>query len=344
MPFRIKVFVSIFLALLVLLLLGPLLLPVPPLEGTAAPSALAGESSSFLESDGVRLHYLVTADQSTGEASGAGAQPTGAPQAFLLLHGYPGNAAGWRALLPELALYGRAVAFDRPGFGLSERPLPGSWRRGENPYLPDAQVSQALAILDSLGIEQAVWIGSSSGAIVALEAALAHPERVSSLVLVGAPVYAGRAPPAWLRPLLRTPQMNRLGPLLMRQLGSTPGMNLFASQWADPDRIEQSDIDAYRRTFSVDDWDRGLWEVTKASRVSEVADRLAEVRAPVLVVSGAQDPIVAPAESERLARELPEATFALMDGCGHLPHVECPAAFAELLSDWLAGYAGSASE
>jgi pimeloyl-ACP methyl ester carboxylesterase len=345
MPFRIKVFVSVLLALLVVLLLGPLLLPVPPLEDTAAPSALAFQSSSFLESGGVRLHYLDTGGQAGGEDGGAsGDDSAGEPRAFLLLHGYPDNAAGWRALLPELALYGRAVAFDRPGFGLSERPLPGSWRRSENPYLPDAQVSQALAVLDSLGIEQAVWIGSSSGAVVALEAALAHPERVSSLVLVGAPVYAGRVPPVWLRPLLHTPQMDRLGPLLMRQLGSAPGMNLFASQWADADRIEQSDIDAYRLTFSVEDWDRGLWEVTKASRVSGVAERLAEVQVPALVVSGAQDPIVAPAESERLARELPQATFALMDGCGHLPQVECPAAFAELLTDWLAESAGSEGE
>jgi pimeloyl-ACP methyl ester carboxylesterase len=329
MPFRIKVFVSIFLAIFVLLLLGPLLLPAAELERTAPAADLAGEESRFLDVGGVRLHYLESG--------------TGNP-ALLLLHGYPANAASWRAVQPELALYGRTVAFDRAGFGLSERPLPGSWARGDNPYLPEEVLGRAIGLLDGLGIDRAVWIGSSSGALVALQAALEHPERVAALVLVGAPVYAGRAPPAWLRPLLHTPQMDRVGPLLMRQLGSQPGLSLYTSQWADPERIDQEDIDAFRLTFRVDDWDRALWEVTKASRVPDVAARLSEVRVPALVVAGSQDQIVPPAESERLARELPESTLALMEGCGHVPHEECPAEFGAVVGGWLAGLGSAPSD
>lgn len=329
MPFRIRIFLSVFLALLVLLAVGPFLLPRTELEGTEPITALTGRES-LVEIGGVDLYH-----RQLGGGADTGARD--GDVAYLLLHGYPSNSASWRHLLPELELFGHAVAYDRPGFGYSERPLPGSWRESEtgNPYRPAAQVSQALELLDHLGIEKAIWIGSSSGALIALEAALAHPDRVEALALIGAPVYANRAPPRWLRPLLHTPQMDRVGPLLMRQLGGPPGMNLYSSQWADPSRIDDTDIAAFRRTFQVDDWDRGLWEVSKASRTSEATGRLSELRVPTLVVTGGSDPIVPPEESERLAAEIPGATLALMEGCGHLPQEECPAQFSELLLGWL---------
>ena len=322
MPFRIKVSLAILLALLVLLLVGPFLIPVPPLEGTSAARDLATEESSFVTIDGLTVHYVEEGDGAT---------------AFLLLHGYPSNLATWNPVLDELALYGRVVAYDRPGFGLSDRPQPPSWQGGDNPYLPSSQVEQAIALLDELGVDEAVWVTSSTGGTVALRAALEHPERVRALVLESAPVYSSRAPSAWSRPLLYSPQMSRIGPLLMRQLGGQPGISLYASQWADPEAIGDDDVEDFRVTFQVDDWDRGLWQVSRASRPFEVEEALGDLELPVLVIAGAADPIVPPEESERLAAELPQATLALMEGCGHLPHRECPAQFMQVLEGWLQG-------
>ena len=322
MPFRIRVSLAILLALLALIVVGPFLIPKGPLDDTVPARTLATEESTFTSVDGVSIHYLELGD---------------GPTAFLLLHGYPSNAAGWRSILPELALYGRVVAFDRPGFGLSGRPLPGSWQRGENPYLPEAQVEQAIALLDELEIDSAVWVASSTGGQVALRAALEHPERVTALVLESAPVYSGRSPPPVLRPILASPQMSRLGPLLMRDLGGSPGMRLYASQWADPERIDEQDIEDFRVTFQVDDWDDGLWQISRASRPTEVEGELDTLEIPVLVVAGTADQIVPAEESERLARELPQATLALMEGCGHIPHRECPAEFMQVVSGWLQG-------
>lgn len=328
MPFRIRVSLAILLSFLVLLLVGPLLVPVPELEDTSEASELALEESSFLLVESTRLHYL---EAGSGEPG------------FLLLHGYPANATSWLPVIPELALYGRTVAFDRPGFGLSERPERGSWRRGDNPYAPEQQLEQALALASELGLDAPIWMASSSGALLALRAALEQPDEVSALVLVGAPVYSDRSPPAWLRPLLHTPQLSRVGPLLMRQLGAQPGMNLYASQWQNPEEIDDERVESFRLTFAVDEWDRGLWEVSRASRGWSLADELDRIEVPVLVVSGSQDPIVPTEESERLARELPNATLALMEGCGHVPFEECPAQFMELVVGWLGNTIGTAS-
>jgi len=322
MPFRIRIFLVTVGLIVVLLLIGPLLIPIAPLQGTADRHDETLPESQFRTADGVELHLLAAGNEGAGGS-------------FMLLHGYPSNALSWRKVMPELSLYGTTVAFDRLGFGLSERPQPGDWGGSESPYAIGAQVEQALALMDELGLESSVWVGSSQGALIALRAALEHPERVDGLVLVGAPVHMENNPPAWLRPVLGSPQMTRVGPLLMRQVGMEPGLDLYRSQWANPEAVEQEDLDAYRLTFLVDDWDQGLWQVTRAARDSGVASRLDEVDVPVLVVAGAADEIVPPEEAQRLANELPAATLALMEGCGHVPHEECPAQFSQLLIDWL---------
>lgn len=325
MPFRIKVSVAILLGLLGLLVLGPLLVPVPELEDTVPAASLALPGSRFVEVDGVRLHLR----------EWGASRPGGVD--VVLLHGFLSSTETWRELAPELALYGRVVAFDRPGFGLTERPERGAWRgRSENPYTPEAQVRLTVGLMDELDLERAVLLGHSSGGAVALRTALAHPERVEAVALLGGAVYRTGGPPAWSRPLLYTPQLERIGPLLMRQFAGEPGRNFVRSAWADPARIGEETWDAFRRGLRVEGWDRALWEVTKASRAPELTHRLAEVEAPVLVVAGAQDPIVPPELAERLARELPDATLALLEGCGHVPQEECPAAVVQTLEAWLA--------
>ncbi len=89
-----------------------------------------------------------------------------------------------------------------------------------------------LGLMDRLGLDRAVLVGHSAGGAVALEAALAHPERMVALVLVAPAVYGG-GPPSWLRPFRSLPQIQHLGPLLVRRLvGSLE--KLLEQSYADP--------------------------------------------------------------------------------------------------------------
>src|SRR5690606_16790962 len=117
---------------------------------------------------------------------------------------------------------GQVISFDRPGFGLTERPQSGDWT-GTSPYSPEGHAQLTLDLMDELGVEQAVLLGHNSGAAVALEVALMAPDRVAGLVLVAPAVFNVGGPPGWLRPILGTPHMSRLGPLLMRQLAGEAG-------------------------------------------------------------------------------------------------------------------------
>lgn len=322
MPFRIKVSIVILCSLLGLLLIGPLIVPIAPLADTVPERELAQDDSRFVEVGGLELHYL-----SAGEA--VAGQPV-----FVLLHGFGSSSESWRRVMPRLAEFGRVVAFDRPAFGLSERPMPGEWR-GRNPYTPEAQLELTLALMDALGLEKAILVGNSSGGALAAQLALEHPERVAGLVLVDAAVYRGGGAPAWSRFLLNTPQLNRIGPLLMRQLSGESGQSFLEAAWSDPSRIDEATRAAYQRPLRAENWDRALWELSKASREPELAPYLAEIEQPALVMTGAEDRIVPPELSQRLADELPNAVLASFEDCGHLPQEECPEPFMLALENWL---------
>ncbi len=341
MPFRIKVSLWILAFLAALVLVGPFLVPIAPLSGVSPARDLAWPGSAWIDVGGLQVHMEAVADGTPlrTETGAEGLELDAAPErAFLLLHGFGANTRSWGSTLPWLSDDALAVAYDRPAFGLTDRPLDG-WARDANPYGPAAQVATAIGVLDELGVERAVLVGHSAGGSIALQTALQHPDRVAGLVLVGAAVYAGGGAPGWSRPLLRTPQLERIGPLLMRQLGGRPGDEFLRSSWADPTRLDDATVEAYRRALSVEGWDRALWELVKASEEPDLVPFLASIGVPVLVVTGAQDAIVPAAQSRDLVRDLTGvpggATFVALEGCGHLPHEECPTAFQAAVEAWL---------
>lgn len=302
----------VLLVLLALMAIVPLILPIPPLEGTLPVERLVYPDSRFTEVNGLTIHY-----QQAGE---------GKP-AIILLHGFGSSTFSWREVIQPLGQFGSVVAYDRPAFGLTERPLQGSWE-GENPYSPDAQIDLLFGLMDQMGWEQAVLIGNSAGGTVAVRAALEQPERVLALVLVDAAIYNSGGAPAWTRPLLRTPQAQRLGPLLVRSI-ETRGMDLLDLAWHDTSRITPEVFEGYRKPLQVENWDVALWQMTLASGTFTEADRLGELSMPVLVVTGDDDRIVPTADSLRLAEDIPGAQLAVFENCGHVPQEECPEAFLE---------------
>ena len=297
---------------LVILLIGPFLVPVPPLEGTVPPQELADPDSLFIEIDDVTLHYKVQGD--------------GEP-VLLLMHGFAASLFSWQTVMPRLAEIGTVIAYDRPAFGLTERPLPGDWD-GPSPYGTQSQITHAIGLMDVLGVKRAILVGNSAGGRLAMEVALQHPERVEALILVDPAVYSDGDSGRWLRPLLRTPQMRRLGPLITRRIQEW-GLDFAESAWHNPDLITDEIWEGYLKPLQADNWDVGLWEMTIASEESDLVERLDEFNIPILVITGDDDRIVPTENSIRLAGELPDADLTVVEACGHAPHEECPQPFLD---------------
>lgn len=308
------------------LVVGPFLVPVPALQDTVPPQELVDADSQCITVDGMAFHY---------KRAGSG-EPV-----FLLLHGFGASTFTWREVMAAFAARGTVVAYDRPAFGLTERPL--HWQ-GENPYSSMAQVSQAIHLLDALHMQRAILIGNSAGGRVAVDIALAHPERVTALILAD-PAVGISGGPGWLRPflgtvlstLLRTPQVNHLGPLLVRQI-STRGSDLMTRAWHDPSKLTPAIIAGYRKPLRARDWDAALWQMTRAQRSDDPSARLAALAAvPTLVITGDDDRIVPVAVSEAVAQKIPGSHLVKLATCGHVPQEECPAAFMQSVSSFLDG-------
>jgi pimeloyl-ACP methyl ester carboxylesterase len=272
-------------AFILIVLIGPFLVPVPPLENTVPVEQLADPDSRFVEVNGINVHY---------KTYGQG-EPV-----FILLHGFGASLFSWHEVTAPLSKFGTVIAYDRPAFGLTERPM--EWE-GENPYSPQAQVDLVIGLMDKLNIEKAILVGNSAGGTISMLTALQYPERIEALVLVDAAVYAGGGAPSWVRPILKTPQMNRLGPLVARQIQAR-GQEFIELAWHDPSKITPEILEGYQKPLRAENWDKALWFLTLASQESGLAERLPELTLPVLVITGDDDRVVPTEQSLRLANEL----------------------------------------
>jgi pimeloyl-ACP methyl ester carboxylesterase len=226
---------------------------------------------------------------------------------------------------------GQVIAYDQIPYGLSEKLVAGDWTE-RNPYSSEAAVDQLFLFLDALEVNDVVLVGSSYGGTLAVQAALAQPERVEALILVDAAVYVQEEMPAWL---LELPQVRRLGPLFARQLGQNEAF--IRQTYLDPDQISDERMTLTTIHSQVEDWDVALWEYLRVWGVDtpDSADRIPDIQQPALVITGDSDTVVPVTDSQRLDSELPNSELVILPSCGHVPHEECPEAFEEAVDAWL---------
>ncbi len=217
-------------------------------------------------------------------------------EAIVLLEGMGGDIPGWRRNVPHLAARLLVVAYDLRGNGGSSEPT-GSVTMG-------TFVDDTIALLDALDVAAAHLYGQSFGGMIATEAALAHPDRVRTLIV--AATHAGGSS---VVPVERTPVPK-----------GEPWRSLYAPGFPDahPEHVaEDLRIGAAQPRHA--EGGRRQWE---AMQTYDVADRLGSIVAPTLVLHGTEDRVVAPGNARLLAERIPGAELVLLEGAGHLYHSE----------------------
>jgi pimeloyl-ACP methyl ester carboxylesterase len=252
---------------------------------------------------------------------------------IVMLHGGNSIAATWAPLWAALEGSFHVFAPDRPGCGLTYR----QDYRGID--FQAHAVRFVTRVMDGLGIERASLVGNSMGGYWALLFALAHPDRVERLVLLGEP--AGSTRRLSLRHRLgATPYLNRL--LFATVARPRPDVQIFAGLMADPARASQALVQcAY--AGAVLPGARTAWasmlELVAApwKRVQltyALRPELEALRTPVLLAWGDRD--FAPVEAGRvLAQDLPDCRFEIVADGGHLLWIDQPTVSAMLVREFL---------
>jgi pimeloyl-ACP methyl ester carboxylesterase len=261
----------------------------------------------LLEIDGVRLHVV-----ERGE---------GPP--VVLIHGNMVSERDLEAsgLLDRLARNHSVIAFDRPGFGHSTRPRDRLWT-------PAAQATLLHAALAQLGVEQAVVVGHSMGAMVALALALDHLEDVRRLVLLGGYYYPSARIDALLTAPVALPVLGDVMRYTVTAVSARLLLNRLVQAMFAPREVPGHFIPALSREMMVRpiqlraNAEDAAFMVPQAKASSE---RHHELRMPVAIIAGADDKVIdLEAHSARLHRELAGSTLAIVAGAGHMVHHAAP--------------------
>lgn len=256
----------------------------------------------FIEVDGVRLHYL----------------ERGSGPAIVLLHGNGVMADDFQfsGLLDRLAATHHVIAFDRPGFGYSERPDTTEW----TPEAQAALLQRALTMLDVTG---PIVVGHSWGTLVALAMALDHPADVSAIALLGGYYYPSLRVDAFLNALANAPVIgtlwrNTAAPLLGRLLWPAMSKHIFAPA-AVPARFGQLPPWMALRPAQLQATAAENGLMVPAAR--RLCKRYGELTMPVALVAGLGDKLIAPEQNTgRLHKELAHSDLSLPGGAGHMVH------------------------
>ena len=272
----------------------------------------------MIEVDGQRLHVL---DQGEGPA-------------LILVHGASSNLNDFAAsILPELAKTHRVLAFDRPGYGYSER--------GDDAW-PDPQrlADLLLTAAEQMGAEQPVMLGHSWAGSVVMSALVHYPERLRAGVLLSGVAGHWAGSVDWTYDLGSLPV---IGPLFAHTLVYPAGTRLLPSAVATvlaPNPVPEGYVERIAAPLALRA-NSFLHNVQDMRRLSEymqaLSPRYREIQLPLLVIHGEADELVPYwNHGQRLEPVIASLQVAMLSGVGHAPHHAAPDAVIGALRGFLA--------
>ncbi|MEQ8346553.1 MAG: 3-oxoadipate enol-lactonase [Sneathiellaceae bacterium] len=222
----------------------------------------------------------------------------------------------WDPLLPHLPQGLRVLRYDKRGHGLSDCP-PG-------PYGIDELVGELSGLLDHLGVRRAVVVGLSVGGMIAQGLAAARPDIVQAAVFCCTGHVIGSAE-MWAQRIEA-----------LREVGISGMADNVMERWFSPAfRADRPADLALWRNMLTRTPEAGYVATCAALRDADLTAGTSALRIPVLCVAGSNDGATPPALVKSLADLVPGARYALLDGPGHIPCVEAPAALGAEITRFL---------
>lgn len=246
---------------------------------------------------------------------------TGEGPPLILLHGAGGRASAWRAVIPQLARGFQVIVPDIPGHGDSKAPGALYTRRFYSSWLK--------RFILEMRLSRPRIVGHSLGGAIALALAVQQPDLIDRLVLVNSIGLGAPAPRASLLLLaaLFTPSeeaaLALMGAAMFGEHGSRPKALMY-------DLVARSGpiprgLMGFWLVFSR------TWDIARSIRPRD----LEQIRLPILIVWGVDDPYFPIAHARRAARHMANCRVEPMLGAGHIPFLQQPRDFALIVERYL---------
>jgi pimeloyl-ACP methyl ester carboxylesterase/Flp pilus assembly protein TadD len=254
---------------------------------------------------GVRLHYAEWGN------------PAGQP--MILLHGYADSWFSFSRALPYFDPSWRVYILDQRGHGDSDRPASG--------YALADFAADVIAFMEAKGITQATLVGHSMGSLIAQRVALAAPERVRRLVLLGSATTARNDVILEFQKEVEK-LVDPVPAKFVREFQTSaihqPAPAKFPANFMDRIIAESMKVPAR------------VWKAVMAGMLAgDGKTQLGRIQAPTLIVWGESDAFFSRAEQEALAAAIPNAILKVYPETGHCPNWERPERFAQDLRDFV---------
>jgi 3-oxoadipate enol-lactonase len=260
-----------------------------------------------LRSNGINLYYE---EQGNGEP-------------LVLIMGFTVSSIGWHWNVPAFSQEFRTIVFDNRGVGQSDKP--------DVPYAMTMFADDTAGLLDGLRIDRAHVFGISMGGMIAQEFALRHPQRVKTLILgctnCGGPQAVLSKDPDVLTLLENVESMDvQQAALVMTKVAVTPW---FMQKHMDI-LLQLNQLSLQYPTPK-----HGMVRQMQAIQGHTAYDRLSQITAPTLVITGKEDGLVPSENSITLAQRIPNADLVLLANASHMFNIELPNATAETVTGFI---------
>ena len=240
------------------------------------PTLPAATESGYAPVNGVKIWYAVF----------------GEGQPVIMLHGGLGNSSYWGNQVPELAGHYKVIVMDSRGHGRSTR--------NQEPYGYDLMASDVVGLLDYLKIDKAALVGWSDGAILGLDIAMHHPERLSKLF-----AFAANSDTAGVADISASPVFNAY----IERAGKE-----YAALSATP-----TEFDSFVDQISK------MW----ATQPNWTADDLKAITVPTWIVDGDRDEAIKRENTEFMAANIPNAGLLILPNVSHFAFLQDPKQFTD---------------
>jgi 3-oxoadipate enol-lactonase len=253
------------------------------------------------ETNGIQTRYSLTG-------------PAGAP-VVVLSHGLAADLSMWQPQIDVLSRSFNVLAYDIRGHGGSGT-TPGE-------YTLELLAQDVLALLDTLDIDKAHYVGLSLGGMIGQQFGAAHGERLASLTLCATTSDAPKA--SWQARIVEA-----------RETGVPPLVEATVDRWVTPAfRQSQPELMAQMRAMVLGTSLDGYLGCAAAIRDMTIAAGLGRIAVPTLVIAGAADTSTPLPVLERIASSIPGAELQIVPDAAHMPTMERPELCNTLLERFL---------